>query len=201
MKLILQKDVKNLGKAGDQVRVKNGFARNYLLPNNLALILNKNRLKEWKHRKSLIEAKKKHAVKERKSLLDKISAVEIVFEKESRNKLDLFGSVTAPEISNALEKKHRLSVDKRDIKTEALKQVGEFQIPISLDSENTASLKVIIKAKTSEKAEKKSRGFFAKTFFQKQSPTSETEAPENPESPEDKPPESKEESASKKEDQ
>ena len=65
MRLILEKDVKNLGKAGDEVSVKPGYARNYLLPKNLATTLNESRLKEWKHKKYIIEVRKKKAEEER----------------------------------------------------------------------------------------------------------------------------------------
>ncbi len=169
MKLILQKDVKNLGKVGDQVKVKKGYARNFLLPNKLALILNEDRLKDWKHKKAVIEIKKKQAVVDRQSLLKKVSAVEVCFEKESRAEGKLFGSVTAAEISNFLEKEHKILLDKKDfVMPEPLKNVGEYQITVALDSENKTELKVIVKQKISEKeeaAKKSKKGFFTKRFF------------------------------------
>ena len=151
MKLILQKDVKNLGKAGEPVTVKKGYARNYLLPQSLAIPLNKGRLKVWKHQKMIIEAKKRKALSERKALIQKISSVRLKFEKESLKDGRLFGSVTAHEISQALEKLHNISVDKRDILFTTLKTVGEHKISIHLDSEHKTDLTLTIKGKITKK--------------------------------------------------
>jgi len=147
MKLILQTDVKNLGKTGDQVSVKKGFARNYLIPKGYAVLMNKNRLKVWEHQKVIIEAKKRKAVSERKALIERLSSIKLKFEKEAQKDNRLFGSVTAHEISQALEKLHKLSVDKRDIHFSELKTVGEHSVSIKLDSENQTEIKLSIKGK------------------------------------------------------
>lgn len=151
MKLILQKDVKNLGKAGESVAVKKGYARNYLIPQGLATPLNKGHLKVWKHQKIIIEAKKRKALVERKALIQKLSSVRLKFEKESLKDGRLFGSVTAHEISQALEKLHNLSIDKRDIFFTTLKTVGEHTINIRLDSEHKTDLTLSIKGKITKK--------------------------------------------------
>lgn len=152
MKLILQKDVKSLGKAGDKVQVKDGYARNYLIPKKLALNLNEGRLKEQKHKENIIKARKKQAVSDRKLLLEQISKVSLVFEKESYNDGRLFGSVNSVEISKALEKEHKISVDKKDIISEPIKTVGEHALSIKLDSENQADLKVVVNKKETKKS-------------------------------------------------
>ena len=151
MKLILQKDVKNLGKAGDQVLVKKGYARNFLIPKGQALPLNKDRLKVWKHQKVIIEAKKRKAIAERKFLIAKLSSIKLKFEKESQKDGRLFGSVTAHEISQTLEKLHNVSVDKKDISVTALKTAGNHIITIRLDSENKTDITVSIKGKVTKK--------------------------------------------------
>ena len=151
MKLILQKDVKNLGKAGDQVTVKTGYARNFLIPNEQALPVNKDRLKVWKHQKVIIEAKKRKAVAERKALIEKLSSIKLQFERESLVNGKLFGSVTAHEISQALEKLHNIYVDKRDISFDALKIAGDHTITIALDSEHKTNIVVNIDGKITKK--------------------------------------------------
>lgn len=151
MKLILQKDVKNLGKAGDQVMVKKGYARNFLIPKGQALPLNKDRLKLWKHQQVIIESKKRKAVVERKTLIQKLSSIKLKFEKESQKDGRLFGSVTSYEISQALELLHDISVDKRDISTAVLKTSGDHKITIALDSENKVDITVSIKGKVTKK--------------------------------------------------
>ena len=158
MDLILQKDVKNLGKAGDRVHVRPGYARNYLLPKKLALTLDESRLGEWKHKQQVIEASKKKAVSARDQLLKKLSSVHLTFERESRTGGHLFGSVSPVEISRELEQKHGLLVDKRDIAAEPLKTVGEHQVKIALDSERQTEIKVIIKKIFSEKDKQKRTG-------------------------------------------
>lgn len=156
MKLILQKDVKNLGKAGDQVLVKKGYARNFLIPQGQAIPLNKDRLRIWKHQKVLIEAKKRKAATERKALVEKLSSISLKFEKESLKDGKLFGSVTAYDISQTLEKFHNISVDKRDISLTTLKTVGAHQVTISLDSKHQTNITVNIKGKITKKAKQDS---------------------------------------------
>lgn len=145
MKLVLQKDVKNLGKAGDQVEVKNGYARNYLLPKNLALVLNKGRIKQQKHKEHIVAAKKKKAVSDRKTLIEQLSSISLTFERESHEDGRLFGSLNAVDISKTLEKEHNLAIDKRDIAaSEGLKTTGEHNVLITLDAENKTELKIKI---------------------------------------------------------
>lgn len=154
MKLILQKDVKNLGKTGDQVSVKAGFARNFLIPKGYAFLLNKDHLKTWSHQKFIIEAKKKKAVSERKQIIDKLSSIKLVFEKEIQKKSDkIFGSVTAHEISQALEEKHNISVDKKDIHFSELKTTGNHKVSICLDSDLKTEILLSIKGKIRKKKE------------------------------------------------
>ena len=154
MKLILQKDVKNLGKAGDSVLVKKGYARNFLIPQKQALPLNKNRLNVWKHQKVIIEAKKRKAIAERKILIEKLSSIKLTFKKESLKDGKLFGSVTAYEISQTLEQLHNISVDKRDISFTTLKTTGDHTITISLDPEHKIDMLVSIEGKTVKKENK-----------------------------------------------
>ena len=153
MKLILQKDVKNVGKAGDQVSVKNGFARNFLIPKGYAVLLNKDRLRTWNHQKVMIEAKKRKALSERQKIIDKLSSIKLIFEKESQKDNKIFGSVTAYEISQALEEKHNLSVDKKDIYFSELKTVGDHKIDIRLDSDLKTEILLTIKGKIRKKKE------------------------------------------------
>ena len=154
MNVILQKDVKNLGKAGDQVSVKKGFARNFLIPKAYAFPVDKARLKLWKHQQLIISAKKRKALSERKKLIEKLSHIKLKFEKVAQKDDRLFGSVTAYEISQALEDQHGLSVDKKDIHFTELKTVGEHSVKIRLDSEHQTEIKLSIKALKSPSSKK-----------------------------------------------
>lgn len=156
MKLILEKDVKNLGKAGDKVSVKSGYARNWLLPKKLAVALDSNRLKEWKHKQHVIEVRKKKAGEERDKTLSKIKKICLVFEKEARSGGQLFGSVSSAEISKELFEKHSLSVDKKDIVFfNPLKTVGTHQVKIVLDPKREADLSINIKKISLQKEDEK----------------------------------------------
>lgn len=187
MDLILQKDVKNLGKAGDHVRVKPGYARNYLLPKKLALTLDESRLGEWKHKQQVIEAGKKKAASERDQLLKKLSSVHLTFERESRAGGHLFGSVSPVDISRELEQKHKFLVDKRDIAAEPLKTVGEHQVKIALDSQRQTEIKVTIKKVFSEKDKQKRTGETSPVKEEEKQQAKETEASTEEKAGEEKP--------------
>ena len=173
MDLILQKDVKNLGKVGDRVEVKVGFARNYLLPNRLALVFDERKAKEWKHKQYVIEKQKKRASQARKEVLKKISGANLVFERESKADGVLFGSISCFDISKQLEEKYNLLVDKKDIKTPSLREVGDHKVLIELDSESKTEILVEIKRKLTEDKKKleKVKSFFSR--FKKESPSEE----------------------------
>lgn len=174
MDIILQKDIKNLGKAGDRVSVKPGYARNYLLPKKLALVLDENRLGEWKHKQRIIEARKKKALQERNLLLEKLSSIHLTFEREGQTGGRLFGSISPVDISRELEQKHHLSVDKRDIATEPLKTVGDHPVKIALDSERQTEIKVTIKRIITEKDKKKKTSVSSTTGRKEKQHTKET---------------------------
>lgn len=157
MNLILEKDVKNLGKAGDKVSVKPGYARNWLLPKKLAVTLNEDRLKEWKHKQHIIEIRKKKAGDDRDSTISKLNEIHLVFEKEAKNEGQLFGSVSSVEISRILFEKHNLSVDKRDILSDPLKTVGKHKVKISLDTKRETFLSVSIEKSSSRKENKENK--------------------------------------------
>jgi large subunit ribosomal protein L9 len=114
MKVILQKDVKDLGKVGDLVSVSEGFARNFLFPRKLALEATEKRVKEFEHLNRVAEAKKIKANSDRQLVLNKISGVTLNFKMAAGDSDRLFGTVTTTDISKALEKQG-FSVDRRDI--------------------------------------------------------------------------------------
>src|SRR5689334_13568900 len=104
MKVILQKDVKDVGKVGDLVNVSEGFARNFLFPRKMASEATENRVKEYEHLKRVAEAKKKKAVAERQTLLNKINGASVKFKMAAAESDKIFGSVTTSDVSKELEK-------------------------------------------------------------------------------------------------
>lgn len=107
MKVVLQKDVKNVGKVGDVVSVKDGFARNFLFPRRLAVEATETRVKAWQHQLKVSEAKKKKAVAERKELLSKLTGVTLTFKMVAGEKEKIFGAVTAQNRKPLKEKTNR----------------------------------------------------------------------------------------------
>lgn len=144
MKVILQKDVKDIGKVGDLVSVSSGFARNYLLPNKLAAEATEKRMAEWEHLKRVSEAKKKKAVAERQELLSRMSGISLTFKLAAGDGDKLFGSVTNMEISRELEKKG-FSIDRRDIHLDdQIKVLGTHKATIKLGEGLQTNLQIVV---------------------------------------------------------
>ncbi len=144
MKVILQKDVKNLGKVGDLVNVSNGFARNYLFPRRMALEATEKRVSEFTHLKRVAEVKKKKAVAERQELIKKLQGVALSIKASAGESDKLFGAVTNHDISNELER-HGFSIDRRDIVLEEpIKMLGQHKATIRLGEGLEAELSVAV---------------------------------------------------------
>ncbi len=145
--VILQQDVKNLGKTGEVVKVRPGFARNFLLPNQLAApatLANQNRLDHEKRQAEAKNAKAKAAAQE---VATKIGATPITLVRKAGEGNKLYGAVTAKEIETALGEKG-VTVDRRKFQlAEPIKTVGEFQIPVKLGYDVVATIKVAVTAK------------------------------------------------------
>lgn len=127
MKVILQKDVKDVGRVGELVNVSEGFARNFLFPRKLAAEATEKRVKEYEHLKRVAEAKKKKALAERQELLNKINGTTVTFKLAAGETDKLFGTVTTTDISKELQKMGH-SVDRRDIHLEEpIKILGQHK--------------------------------------------------------------------------
>lgn len=146
MEVILKEDVLKLGHRGDVVKVADGYGRNYLLPEKLAI-------EATPANKAVIEQMRASAV--RKSAKEKIDAealaaqlneVELVFERKVGEHEHLFGSVTSSDIAHALEAKG-YTIDRRKIALDdPLKSLGEYHVPVKLHREVTSHIKVVVKS-------------------------------------------------------
>lgn len=144
MKVILQKDVKDLGKVGELVSVKEGFARNFLFPRKLAAEATEKRVKELEHLNRVADAKRKKAVAERQELLGKVNGTSLTFKVPAGDGDKLFGSVTTSEISRELEKKG-FSIDRRDIHLEEqIKVLGTHRALIKMGEGLQATVQVVV---------------------------------------------------------
>ena len=144
MEVILNKDVDKIGKAGSVVKVKDGFARNFLIPNKLALPLtasNLKKLEEQKQQKLLQLEKVRKECEELKSRLAELSLT-MPSLTQDQDKDKLYGSISASDIAQAL-KEEGLQIDKNIIiLEEPIKSLGIYEIPIKLHPEVTAAIKV-----------------------------------------------------------
>ncbi len=144
MKVILQKDIPNLGDAGDVKEVANGYARNFLLPKNMVILFNETSKKAMDFQKNLIKVKKDKRKKTSEQAAQVISALEVKFAVKVGEEGKLFGSVTATDIAKKLEEMGH-TIDKRKIQlNEHIKSVGNYEVPIKLEEGITAKIKVII---------------------------------------------------------
>ena len=145
MKVILQKDVKDLGKVGELVNVKEGYARNFLFPRKLALVATENKVTEWNHLKKMADIKKKKAVAGRQEIIKKMQGLTLNFKLEAAAESEkLFGSVTTADISKELEKQG-YQIDRRDIHLEeAIKQLGQHKAFVRMGDGLEAELTVVV---------------------------------------------------------
>ena len=147
MQVILKESIKSLGGAGDVVDVKDGFARNFLLPQGKAVQANPTNLKELEHHKKVISIKQTKLKKEAEVLAEKVVSLSITIRKEAGEEDKLFGSVTVKDIADALRTENFL-IDKKLIHLkEPIRQLGVTEVPVRLHPEVTATLKVwVVKA-------------------------------------------------------
>ena len=146
MEVILKEDIVNVGKIGEVVRVRDGYARNYLLPRGLVLVANKKNLKTFEHQKKIVADQKQKIIRQAQTVGDQLAGVALVITMKAGEEGRLFGSVTNMQIEKALKAKG-LNVDRRKIHLEEpIKSVGEYEIPIRLAADLTVSLKLSVVA-------------------------------------------------------
>jgi len=147
VRIILLQDFEDLGKAGEQIDVKDGYARNFLFPKGLALKADKNSIKRFQEMARLKDKKKDRALKQSRELAEKLQAVSLTVPVQVGEEDRVFGAVTSIEIAQQLKDKG-YDIDKRQILLEEpIKALGIFEIPIKLHSEITTSIKLwVIKA-------------------------------------------------------
>lgn len=142
MKVILKSDVKDLGRIGDVVNVKDGFARNFLVPQGLAAEASTKNVKAFEHEKKKIQEMARKVKAGAAGLAEQIAAAKITIKAKAGEEDKLFGSVTSMDIAEAL-KVAGIDVDKKKIQLdEPIKRLGEYTVAIKLHSEVSAQLNV-----------------------------------------------------------
>jgi len=142
MKVILTTNIKKLGKIGDLVEVKNGYARNFLFPNNMALRDSKKNLEHYNNIKEEIKNKEEKKLEEANNIIEKIKKLNVEFSKEADEKDQLYGSISKKEILD-LFKKNEIFIHSDDIEMKnAIRTLGEHEISVSPYLNITHTLKI-----------------------------------------------------------
>ena len=162
MEVILREDYPSLGFTGDTVRVKPGYARNFLIPRGLAVVANTRQANVIKHEMQAINAKKarlKELATEKKGQIENLK---LEFKLKAGEEGKVFGVVTSQNLEDSI-KKEGIEIEKKQIRlNEPIKAEGEFDVPVKLHSEVIANLKVSVSVEkyqrpTRKKADKKAR--------------------------------------------
>ena len=142
MEVILREHVDNLGRRGDVVKVAAGYARNYLLPRNLALVVNEGSKRQVENQRKLSESRELEETAQAQAFAQRIAEADIAIARRVGENNILYGSVTSGDVAQALHAKG-LEIDKRKIQlADPLKALGEFTVPIKIHRDVTAQVKV-----------------------------------------------------------
>ncbi|MFW5729856.1 MAG: 50S ribosomal protein L9, partial [Spirochaetota bacterium] len=164
MKVILNKDVPNLGEEGDVKDVAPGYARNYLMPNGLVMPYNASSLAELEGRRAAIEARKQQKRTEAQSTRERLDTEEITIKMTAGERGRLFGSVTAATVVEHLEKLG-VSVDRKrvDVPGGTIKELGTFNVRVRLYGDEEATVKVHVEPDERSAAQRTAAGGSADT--------------------------------------
>ncbi len=147
IQVILQQDVEKLGKSGELVRVRPGFARNYLLPRQLAVPATSAAVRRIEHEKAVALARAEKGKKEANALAARLGALSVKIAQKAGEDGRLFGSVTTKDIESAL-RAQGVAVDRRKIHlAEPIKNTGAYEVKVALVSDVVAVVKVDVVAR------------------------------------------------------
>ncbi len=146
MEVILREDVADLGSVGDVVKVKPGFARNYLLPRGLAIVADKRNVRVLEHQKRLAADKRERDRRHAQTLADRVSSLRVIIKARAGEEGKLFGSVTNLDIERALAEQGHVIERRRIRLEEPIKSIGEHVVPVHLAAGVKSTVTVIVEA-------------------------------------------------------
>jgi large subunit ribosomal protein L9 len=151
MEVILREHVDNLGRRGEVVKVADGYARNYLLPRKLALLVTEGNKQQIERERGKFEAREQEEKKVADALAARLADVDLQIARKVGETEVLFGSVTSADIAAALAAKG-FEIDRRKLNLrEPIKRLGEFEIPLRLHADVTVPIKVKVVAEGADK--------------------------------------------------
>ncbi len=144
MEVILRQDVDELGLEGDIVKVARGYARNYLVPHNIALEATPQNLKSLELQRKKIEVKRLKGKENAEKLKERLAELVVQISQKAGEEGKLYGSVTSMDIAADLETQG-IGIDRRKIHLDKpIKEVGEYQVPVKVYPEVTGAIKVVV---------------------------------------------------------
>ena len=145
MKVLFAKDVKNVAKAGEIKEVADGYARNFLIPHGLAVPATEGEMKKRKEVEAAQAKKEAKAETEAKSLAQELSAITVTIKARVGEQNRLYGSITAADVAEALEKQTGHTVDRRRVELEEpIKRTGSYEVAIHLGRDLAPKIKVVV---------------------------------------------------------
>src|SRR3954470_10294572 len=152
MEVILREHVDHLGRRGEVVKVADGYARNYLLPRKLALLVTAGNKQQIERERGKFEAREQEEKKVAEALAARLSSVDIQISRKVGETEALYGSVTSADVAEALAAKG-FDIDRRKLTLrEPIKKLGEYSIPLRLHPEVTIPIKIKVVAEGGEQA-------------------------------------------------
>ena len=144
MKVILAENIPSLGEIGEIVNVAPGYARNFLLPQGMALVATGNNVRELDHKKRMMAQKREKVRQQMLSLAEKLNQATIVMRRKVSEEDKLYGSVSSTDIAGAL-KDQGFDLPRKSVQMEqAVRQLGEYTVSVRVDSQITAQVKLIV---------------------------------------------------------
>jgi len=149
MRVILQKEVSNLGKVGDQVNVRPGYGRNYLLPEGIAVLATPKNIAEFETKRAELEKAAADVLTHAKRRAEKLTEIEISITAQAGDEGKLFGSIGPRDIALAVTEKG-VEIEKREVimSEGPIRQTGEYVVTLKFHSDVTVPLKVKIVGET-----------------------------------------------------
>jgi large subunit ribosomal protein L9 len=144
MKVLLLKDVYKLGRAGDIKKVADGYGRNFLLPQKLAVLATPGALKQVEKIRSQAEVRRTEQNSELKGLADQISGVTLIFPAKAGETGKLYGSITTQDVATAIQEKVRFEVKKQQIDMQPIRNLGEYTAHVRLTMDLVPDVKIIV---------------------------------------------------------
>ena len=144
MKVLLVKDVYKLGRAGDVKRVADGYGRNYLLPQGLAVLATPSAMKQAERIREEASARRQELNQEMSGVAEKIDGMLLVFPARASETGKLYGSITTQMIAEALSKKSGMEISRRQIDSQPLRALGEHKVQVRLTVDLIPEITVIV---------------------------------------------------------